>query len=305
MTDASPPFPLVSSAKQIASDLRQTALKNRTSLLALGAWTVLFALPMAGLVRFASGSDLYSHTPLMPAAALLLLWIDRRTVAAPRFRLRPAALVPATAGAAVLVLYWVFGDSPAPADALAAMVLAWVMGVWALCTLAYDREAMRQLAAPAGLLVFAAPFPAVVEAAIETGLQYASAEAAAALFSIAGTPFLRDGLVFTLPGITLEVARECSGVHSTLVLFIVGLFAGELFLRRSWTRTVLALAVIVLGIARNGFRVFTLGQLCVYDDPSWIDSPLHHRGGPIFFALSLVPLFILLYVLRRWDRPKP
>jgi hypothetical protein len=34
-----------------------------------------------------------------------------------------------------------------------------------------------------------------------------------------------------------------------------------------------------------------------------IDSPIHHRGGPIFFALSLVPLFLVAWWLWRGERP--
>jgi hypothetical protein len=35
-----------------------------------------------------------------------------------------------------------------------------------------------------------------------------------------------------------------------------------------------------------------------------IDSPIHHRGGPWFFMISLIPLFILLLVFRRMGRPR-
>ena len=30
-----------------------------------------------------------------------------------------------------------------------------------------------------------------------------------------------------------------------------------------------------------------------------IDSPIHHHGGPIFFALSLIPFFLFLIWLRK------
>jgi hypothetical protein len=37
-----------------------------------------------------------------------------------------------------------------------------------------------------------------------------------------------------------------------------------------------------------------------------IESPIHRRGGPIFFALSLIPFFLLLLNLRKLDaRTKP
>jgi exosortase/archaeosortase family protein len=109
-------------------------------------------------------------------------------------------------------------------------------------------------------------------------------------------------MLFRLPGISLEVAPECSGIHSTLVLFITSLLAGQLLLRRTWKRTVLWLAVIPLALLRNGFRVFVISELCVHVSPQMIDSPIHHHGGPVFFVLSLAPFFLLLYFLRKGER---
>ena len=59
--------------------------------------------------------------------------------------------------------------------------------------------------------------------------------------------------------------------------------------------------VIPLAVLRNGFRIFTIGWLCIEFGPHMIDSFLHRRGGPVFFAASLVPLFALLWWLRRGD----
>lgn len=162
---------------------------------------------------------------------------------------------------------------------------------------------MRALTFPWVFLVFMVPFPVAVIDGIETFLQYASAEAAHLLFAIGGTPYLRDGLRFDLPGISVEVARECSGIRSSLVLFITSLLAGHMFLRSGWKRAALALAVVPLGILRNGFRVFTIGMLSANVDVGIIDSALHRRGGPIFFVLSLIPFLGLLWWLRWLERP--
>jgi exosortase/archaeosortase family protein len=97
------------------------------------------------------------------------------------------------------------------------------------------------------------------------------------------------------------VAPECSGIRSSFVLFITSLVAGQLFLRSSWKRALFALAVIPLGILRNAFRIVVIGELCVHVDPGFIDSPIHHRGGPVFFAISLIPFLLLLYYLRKTD----
>jgi exosortase/archaeosortase family protein len=109
-------------------------------------------------------------------------------------------------------------------------------------------------------------------------------------------------MVFRLPGMSLRVAPECSGIHSTLVLFITSLLAGQVILRQPWRRAVLCLAVLPLALLRNGFRVFVLGQLCIHFGPQMIDSPIHHHGGPLFFVLSLAPFFLLLYFFRKTER---
>ena len=134
---------------------------------------------------------------------------------------------------------------------------------------------------------------------IERFFQYTSAELAFRFIDWSGTAVFREGLVFTMPGLSVSVAPECSGIRSSFVLFITSLLAGHLFLRSAWHRVLLALFVIPLGIVRNAFRVFVLSMLTVHVDPWYIDSPLHHRGGPIFFALSLVPFFLVLVWLRR------
>jgi exosortase/archaeosortase family protein len=96
----------------------------------------------------------------------------------------------------------------------------------------------------------------------------------------------------------LEVAPECSGIRSTLVLFITSLIASYLFLSSSWHRLTLVAMVIPLGIFRNALRVLVIGLLCVHIRPEMIDSWIHHHGGPLFFAVSLVPLLLVAAWLR-------
>jgi len=161
---------------------------------------------------------------------------------------------------------------------------------------------MRELAFPFGLLFLMAPLPPVVMNALEAFFQHASAWTAATLMKLSSLPAYHDGLFFLLPGLRIEVAQECSGIHSTVVLFITSLIVGHLFLRRTRDQFVLAAAIVPLAILRNGFRIFSLAWLSVEVDPNIIHSALHHRGGPIFFALSLVPLFFLVLILRRLER---
>jgi exosortase C (VPDSG-CTERM-specific) len=158
---------------------------------------------------------------------------------------------------------------------------------------------------PAAFLFFTVPLPDAAVSALETASKLASAEVADWLFQLTATPFLRQGTFFQLPGILIEVAQECSGIRSSVVLFITGLLASYLLLRSPWRRALLVGVVIPLGVLRNGLRILTISLLCVHVGPHMIHSVVHKRGGPAFFALSLIPLFLLLWWLRKSEAAKP
>ena len=146
------------------------------------------------------------------------------------------------------------------------------------------------------------PLPVSAEIGLETFLQHGSALAARLFFTLVDMPYVYEGLTFHLPAVNIQVAPECSGIHSSIILFITSAVAGYMFLRSPWKRAIFLFAVIPLGLLRNGFRVFVIGELCVHIGPEMIESWIHRRGGPVFFLLSLVPLFLLLYLLHRTER---
>jgi len=287
------------------SVLAPTTDRMRGFMVATVALLLVFSVPLYHWIRFAFGSDLYSHMVLIPFISAYLVWQQRKSL--PRFLTpaRPWAVFPFVAGAVLLGLYGLLalsGTALQTDDTLALTMLSLVLFFLGACCWFLGRETLRAIAFPLVFLVFMAPFPHFVRTWGETFLQHGSAWTAYAFFKVAGTPVFNDGMVFRLPGFSLEVAPQCSGVHSTVALFITSLVAAYFFLRRPWTRATLTLAVIPLAFLRNGFRVFTIGELCVHVGPHMIDSPIHHHGGPLFFALSLIPFFLLLLWLIRLDR---
>jgi exosortase C (VPDSG-CTERM-specific) len=275
-------------------------------LLALIALVACFGRPLYELVRFSIHSDLYSHIGLVPFISLYLVWLNRRTLSfhsAPGHRLAVILLI---AGTLSLASYWtVILTQPALAleDSLALTTLSFLLFFGGLCSLFLGKSTVRVLAFPLAFLIFMVPFPSAVRAMLETFLQHGSAAVAYALFRLFGTTVFFDDLIFRLPGINLEVAPECSGIHSSLALFITSVLAGRFFLRTPWKSGVLTLAVIPLAILRNGFRIFTIGELCVQISPDMINSYIHRHGGPLFFILSLLPFLILLWFLYKSDYP--
>jgi exosortase C (VPDSG-CTERM-specific) len=215
------------------------------------------------------------------------------------------AVLPLLGGFAILAAcYWVVqtGRSLKTEDYLALTTLSYLLLFLAGSFVFLVPEILRTIAFPVGFLIFTVPLPEFLQSWIECFLQQSSAQAADVLFRMSVTPIFRQGLVFGLPGFSLELAPECSGIHSTLVLFITSLIAGNLFLRAPRNRVLLTLGVIPLAILRNGLRIFIIGQLCVRVSPDMINSYIHRHGGPIFFALSLIPFFLLLVTPRKSER---
>ncbi len=266
----------------------------------------LFARPLFSLIGFAAGSSLDSYILLVPAIVVYLLNLQRKEW--PPVASSPAwAIAPAVVGLISLFWVWYLRSAGLPLslnDFLTFTILAFVSFCIAGGFLFLGKRWMMGAAFPVGFLIFLVPLPEAAVKSLETASEWASAEAADIFFGLTGTPELRDGVDFQLPNINIRVAQECSGIHSSLVLFITSLIVSHLLLRTTWRRAVLVALVIPLGILRNGFRILVIGWLCVHIGPQMIDHPIHHRGGPVFFVLSLIPLFLLLLGLRRGEQKR-
>jgi exosortase C (VPDSG-CTERM-specific) len=282
------------------------ARPDRRRLVGLGGYLamliLLFGQPLAALLRHAMQNELHSHIPLVPLISAYLLYTTRRPFTANYHSSIAATVLMAGISVAALgaEMWWFQGLSTN--DSLALTTTAFVSGVAAGGFLFLGSAWIASAAFPMSFLLCLVPMPDAMAHALETASMLASADVAAWMLNTSGTPLLRDGQVFTLPGIVLEVAEECSGIRSSWVLLITSLLASHMFLNSRWRQAALVLFVIPLGVVRNGFRILVIGLLCVHIGPHMIDSVIHHRGGPLFFVLSLGPMFLFLWWLRRHDR---
>jgi exosortase C (VPDSG-CTERM-specific) len=268
-----------------------------------------FGQPLLGLANYAAHSSLHSYILLIPFVSGYLLYLRRDQLPKKRVADLPFGIVLLTCGLGVfLFTHWLAFAERAPTDNYYFVLLT----ISFLCCLAaggfffFGRHWMRAAAFPLAYLIFMVPMPDAMADALESASKYASAEVANVLFQLSGTPILRAGRVFQLPNITIEVAQECSGIRSSWVLLMTSILAANLFLKTSWRRIVIVAFIIPLGILRNGFRILVIGLLCVNAGPQMIHSPIHTRGGPVFFVLSLIPLLLLLWWLRKSEiRARP
>jgi exosortase len=178
-----------------------------------------------------------------------------------------------------------------------ALVLSW-SGAFVLC---FGSWAWRAALFPLCFLIGLVPIPQVGLSRIISWLQLGSAWSAHVLFAVFGVPVVQDGILLTIPGLTLQVAEQCSSIRSSSMLLVTTIVLAQLFLRSPWRKAVTICLAVPLSIAKNGLRIFTIGVLGTRVDPAYLTGRLHHEGGVVFFAIALIVTFAMLWLLRRGE----
>jgi exosortase len=155
-------------------------------------------------------------------------------------------------------------------------------------------------------LAFMIPIPPVILEYFIYALQISSTEVTDLLFNFLNVPYYREGFFFHLPRVAIEVAKECSGIRSSLALVVTGVLAGHLFLNRGWKQVLLVLSIFPITVLKNGIRIVTLTLLANYIDIRFLTkSWLHHSGGFVFYIPGLVLLGVEIWALRKYPRRPP
>jgi len=265
---------------------------------------VLWRHTIVATFGLALRSDAYTHILLIVPISVALIvseWRSRKPQPEPNFRAGLALLVPAILIAFIGGGWWRPVSLPVGMQLFLGMlaVVIWWIGSFVCC---FGTRISRMYVFSLCFLLWLVPLPEFALNHIVDFLQQGSAFAARLLFVLAGVPVTQDGIRLTVPGLTLEVAEECSSIRSSLLLLVTTMVLAQLFLRSAWGKGLVILAAIPLSIAKNGFRIFALSTLAVYVDPSFLHGWLHHQGGIVFFLLFLVGLFVLLWLVRWAER---
>jgi len=84
-------------------------------------------------------------------------------------------------------------------------------------------------------------------------------------------------------------------------LLVTTMVLAQLSLRSPWRKALVIALAVPLSVAKNALRIFTIAMLGTRVDPGFLTGRLHHQGGIVFFLISLVGVFILLWILRRTE----
>jgi exosortase len=275
-----------------------------------GIWAVLTAVlflhPILDLIRLALSDDTSSHVLLIPFLSAWLLYSDK---SARKDLLKPPPGFDLLAASPFCFLSLVCGlfayrcSSCVPKDRLSAyilsLILLWVAGFLFLLGVPKAKASSFALA----FLLFAVPIPDFILQRLIYWLQTGSAFIAEIFFNLSGAPVLREGFVFHLPKMSIEVAQECSGIRSSLALLILALLVAHFSFRPIWKKLVFVAAGLCMMLIKNGIRIAALTLLANYVNPDFLYGKLHHQGGIVFFLIGLALLLPVFFYLRKDEQP--
>lgn len=251
------------------------------------------------LIAFSLKNDYGSHILIIPFISVALIYLNRTRIFARLGYSIVAGILVLCLGAALSLVYWTANFGLSQSDYLSVITASNVTLFLGGFLLFYGASTFRTALFPLMFLYFMVPVPVVLLNPLISFLQRGSTEILNNLFILTGTPFHREGFVFALPKITIQVAEQCSGIRSSIALLITSLLAGYMFLRTGRNKTVLALVVFPVSMFKNAVRIATLSLLAVHVDQRILTSSLHREGGIPFFALALVFLLPVLVLLRK------
>ncbi len=254
---------------------------------------------MSSLVRLSLSQDDASYLVLIPFISAVILYLERDKI----FSQVSMDLV---LGAPYLLLSGLMALASHFAKSFPSLGLqlpGWILALVLLWTsgfaFSFGKEALKAAHFPFLFLLLMVPIPNFLLDRLIFLLQEGSAWITGTLFDLVGVPALREGLVFHLAKVSIEVAKECSGIRSSMALLILALLVAHFQLRSFWNKVLFVACGLFMMILKNGVRIATLTLLAVYVNPDFLFGRLHHQGGVVFFMLALLLLLPLLFLLQR------
>jgi len=273
-----------------------------------GCWltfsSLIFIQPLIALGRLSLSNSDESHLLLIPLIAGWVLVVERSKICQKNFNSNVVGTAVMLCGAALALIAY-SGHRLTPdlrlSEYILSLVTLWVAGF----VFTVGRTSWPKSLFPLFFLFLMVPWPSFLLDRVIYLLQAGSAWITSVLFDLTGVPALREGFVFYLPSVTIEVAKECSGIRSSMAVLILALLIAHFGLKSFWKKTLFLASALFVMILKNGIRIASLTLLSMYVDPGFLYGRLHHEGGVVFFLLGLSLLTPLLCFLRRLEGLPP
>lgn len=153
-------------------------------------------------------------------------------------------------------------------------------------------------------LLFAIPLPRLIEVALTAKMQIVSTTMGVAVLQALGIPVFQDGNIIDLGTEKLQVVEACSGLRYLFPLLSFGFLVAWLFDGPLWKRAVIFLSAVPLTLAMNALRIAVAGILIDRWGSGMAEGLVHDFQGWAVFALSIVFLLAVTWLLSLIGRDK-
>jgi exosortase len=257
----------------------------------VGCFTWAYWTPLAEMAQRWARDPQYSHGYLVPAFALVLLWLRRgRLGEAP---LRPSLLWGGLLLAAGLLLrlgatffFYTWFDQLSLIPCLLGVVL--LTGGW---------RALSWAGPSVLFLSFMIPLPYRLEVALPGPLQTLATVSTTFVLQTLGFPAVADGNVVLIGEMPLNIAEACSGLRMLVIFFAMSTGLALVIRRPLWEKLVLVASSVPIALAVNIIRITATGILHETAGSEVAHAVFHDLAGWLMMPLALVMLWLELKLL--------
>ena len=283
-----------SSSRESSFGLPPNVIFSIFAAISLAVWWRALASSFSLALR----DDQYTHLLLILPISVALIYVDWKCPG-PTERLGAglgSGLMAASALVTIVARWgWISLQSDEQLSLNMLALVVWWIGSFIFC---FGTGAFQRAAFPLCFLFWIVPLPQFMLDPIVRWLQQGSVTSAHLLLSAFGVPVAENGTLLTIPGLTIEVARECSSIRSSLMLVVTTMVVAQTLLRSGWRKALVIAVAIPLSVAKNGLRIFVLAMLATRVDRSYLTGRLHHEGGVIYFLIALAAICLLIWFAR-------
>ena len=268
------------------------------ALLSLCGLALVYAPVIRDLVHVWRVDSYGGHGMFVPVYSAVLLWFDRRRLAAiPRRREPAGALLVLTALALLALGRW--------ADSIAIQGLSIVIALAGLVLWRFGARWLRAAAFPIAFLALMLPLPRTVVDRITLDVQTFHARFSSVVLELAGVPHVQRGIYIELPTTTLSVAEGCNGLRFLMALVTLAAAFAQASQRTTGRKLLLVALAVPLAVVANGLRVSALCLAAYQMGPQAAAGLTHYSIGKALWAGTLGLLAVIGVLLRRGRRKAP
>ncbi len=249
-----------------------------------------FISALSSLVYTWTTRDEYSHGFLIPFISLYFIWADRE-------KLKELPIQPNKIVGVLLIITSFFiliaGNISSLTMVQEISVLVVIPG---LVLMILGIKYLRALALPLAYLVFMVPVFDVVVNRIMWPFQLISASMTVKFLELLRIPVVLDTNYIVLTHITLEVARECSGIMFLISIMAIAIPLAYFGLREWWLRGILFALAVIIAIVTNWLRIIfiALWSIC---GGKVLHGPYHILQGLFVSVIGIIFLIAAVWIL--------